>query len=187
LELEQIRSNLEEYRRLLEKMGLPHDFFRLADAPVIKGSDKGLFEALVAMMSGDREIKREQASLRRMVLGTHKLQPMARQILPLADRYCEERQWMARYHELRGLMSGWRFLHRWIAILLLSAVTFHIIVAFRMGNLWLADDLDRFFHSHYAVAPAHPAVTPAVAPRPTQPAVKHRSIQKKHKNRHRHP
>jgi len=189
LELEQIRHNLEEYRKLLEKMGMPLDFFRLTDAPTVKGSDKGFVGALIAMAYGDLELKREQANLRKLVLTTPRLHAMAHQILPLADRYCEERQWMSRYHELRSLMGGWRFMHRWIAILLLAAVSFHIFVAFQMGNLWLTDYFKNLFHPA-AAAPAKPAVSAApVAPPLTKPqplpVPRHKHPKKAHKKRHR--
>jgi len=47
-------------------------------------------------------------------------------------------------HETRGMepspsltsmLQTWRFLHRWLAILLLAAVVLHIVVAVRFGNL----------------------------------------------------
>lgn len=36
-----------------------------------------------------------------------------------------------------SLLQTWRFLHRWLAILLLMAVVLHIFVAVRFGDLWI--------------------------------------------------
>ncbi len=38
---------------------------------------------------------------------------------------------------LKSMLQTWRFLHRWLAILLLAAVVLHIVVAVRFGNLWI--------------------------------------------------
>jgi len=38
---------------------------------------------------------------------------------------------------LKHLLQTWRFLHRWLAILLLIAVALHIFVAVRFGELWI--------------------------------------------------
>jgi len=38
---------------------------------------------------------------------------------------------------LKSMLQTWRFLHRWLAILLLAAVILHIVVAVRFGNLWI--------------------------------------------------
>jgi len=37
----------------------------------------------------------------------------------------------------KRLLQTWRFLHRWLAILLLVALLLHIIVAVRFGDLWI--------------------------------------------------
>ena len=65
------------------------------------------------------------------------LSALAPQILPLARRFCRDRQWLARYAELRSLMGAWRFLHRWLAILMFILAIFHITLAVRFGDLWL--------------------------------------------------
>jgi len=37
----------------------------------------------------------------------------------------------------KRLLQTWRFLHRWLAILLLAALLLHIVVAVRFGDLWI--------------------------------------------------
>lgn len=134
LEREEIERNLGQYRQRLEKLGMPTQFFDHVQKPAIYGSDKGLFGSLRTIVVGDRELRKDQTALRDLVSQTPSLRTLSREILPLADRYCQERQWMSRYQELRSLMGGWRFLHRWIAIFLIVAVIFHIGVAFQMSR-----------------------------------------------------
>jgi len=38
---------------------------------------------------------------------------------------------------VKNLLQTWRFLHRWLAILLLMALVLHIIVTVRFGELWI--------------------------------------------------
>jgi hypothetical protein len=149
LELEEIRWLLGVQRTKLESMGMPSEFFSATIAQSsVQGSDKGIFSTLFSLAAGDRELRREQQKIQHMIQNRPSLRVVARDLLPLTNRYCQERQWLARYHELRSLMSGWRFFHRWIAILLLCVVSFHIFISFQMGNLWLADTLKSALHLH---------------------------------------
>jgi cytochrome b561 len=45
--------------------------------------------------------------------------------------------WLDRHRELRSLMASWRFLHRWLALLMLAVILCHIVVAFKFGDLWI--------------------------------------------------
>jgi hypothetical protein len=38
---------------------------------------------------------------------------------------------------VKRLLQTWRFLHRWLAILLLMALVLHIVVTVRFGDLWI--------------------------------------------------
>lgn len=138
LELEDIHQRLESYRLALNKLGLPMDFFqKTIERPMVRGSDSHFFQSLWGMVVGDREVHRSFQVLRSAVLKSPNLRPLAKEILPLGLRYEKERQWIARYHELRAMMGGWRFLHRWFAIVLLAMALFHVLIAARMGNLWM--------------------------------------------------
>ena len=44
---------------------------------------------------------------------------------------------LARYRELRALMRSWRFFHRWLALLMLILVIFHVAIAVQFGDLWV--------------------------------------------------
>jgi hypothetical protein len=91
------------------------------------------------MVTGDRQLTHTYDALQKVVQTSPTLRPLGPEIMPLALRYYKELQWLNRFQELRGLMGSWRFFHRWLAILMVSAVIFHVLVAATMGNLWLFD------------------------------------------------
>jgi hypothetical protein len=44
--------------------------------------------------------------------------------------------WMAaHYEDLRALLSSWRYLHRWVALLMVLLLTWHVITALRYANI----------------------------------------------------
>ncbi len=46
-----------------------------------------------------------------------------------------EGRWLACLREVQALMTTWRFLHRWLALVMLGTVVFHILLAARWGEL----------------------------------------------------
>jgi hypothetical protein len=42
---------------------------------------------------------------------------------------------LANFEEVRGLLASWRWLHRWLALLLLLLTAVHVAVAFRYGQV----------------------------------------------------
>jgi hypothetical protein len=140
LEIDEVRSRLKDYRTKLEKLGMPQGLFKtVVESSKTSHVDRSIVGSIYAMIVGDRELWHTYDELKRTLQKTPTLRPMAPQILPLAHHYYQELQWLSRFHELRGFMGTWRFFHRWLAILMLSAVLFHILVAQQMGNLWLFD------------------------------------------------
>jgi len=61
----------------------------------------------------------------------------ADRIVVLVERLCRERRWVVRYKEFRHLIGTWRFLHRWLAVVLMATVFFHILLSLRFGDLWI--------------------------------------------------
>jgi hypothetical protein len=41
----------------------------------------------------------------------------------------------AHYEDLRALLSSWRYLHRWVALLMVLLLTWHVITALRYANI----------------------------------------------------
>jgi len=135
LDLEQVREQLECCRERLGQAGVEARWLHAADTPEIRHQRIGLTRSFASLIIGDRQRRRDYRELRRAVLSSSELKPMARQILPVARNFCRHWQWMVRYHEWRDLLASWRFLHRWLAIVMLIVASFHIFLAFRYADL----------------------------------------------------
>jgi len=135
LEIGQVRERLRAEQDQLEQIGVSAEWLRPQMPP--EGNDRtGSMQArLLAVLSGDRQSRRDYRRLRRAILASPELSVSARHILPLARAFCRHQHWLARYHELRNLLASWRFFHRWLAIVMLAVVAFHIGLALRFGDL----------------------------------------------------
>ncbi len=134
LELEEVRRRLGEVHRQLAEFGV--DARRL-DGSGIAPPSRSIVAAVVSIATGDRGLRRQWRKYRQVVRSSPRISPHAREVLPLLRRVFREGQWLSRYHELRSLMGTWRFLHRWLAIVMLMLAGFHIYVAVRFGDLWV--------------------------------------------------
>ncbi len=56
-------------------------------------------------------------------------------LLALARRAYRTALWSAHYEDLRALLASWRFLHRWVALLMVLLAAAHIIAALRYGRV----------------------------------------------------
>jgi len=132
LGIEELRGVLEDERRRLTSQGAslppPPD-------PLDDGKPKGLFALLAGMVAGDRQVRLDFRRFRAALKADPALRRAAPEMLPAARAYYRDRQRLARYADLRALMGTWRFLHRWLALLMLLLVAFHVIVAVRFGGL----------------------------------------------------
>ena len=137
LELVEARQRLEIYRKSLLQLEVSSSLLESEAQPAVPEEAGGLLTTLVRVLYGDRESHREFRQLRRAVRSNRELRPHAKTIIPLLRKLCKERQWLTRYQELRSLMGAWRFLHRWLAILLFLVVLFHVVLAVNFGELWI--------------------------------------------------
>jgi hypothetical protein len=135
LELEDLRRELETRRAALLARGVAAAALPGGGAAPAAGAHHGLADALGAMIAGDRAAARDYARLRDAVLASPELASSAAEILPLARRYVLETRWLSYYEELREVMAGWRFFHRWFAIVMLVFALFHVLIATRVGGL----------------------------------------------------
>jgi hypothetical protein len=90
---------------------------------------------ILALVAGDREVAREYRALRDRLLADPRVGAEALRILPLLRRFAQDQHRLARHGELRSLMGAWRFLHRWLALLLLFALVFHVLIALRYAEI----------------------------------------------------
>ena len=135
LEIEQVREQLEQCRDRLEQSGVEAGWLHEGQLPQMGLATSTLLTSFISLVTGDRQRRRDYRELRRAILSSKDLRPMARQILPLAREFCRHWQWMIRYHQWRDLLASWRFLHRWLAIVMLIVASFHIALAVWYGDL----------------------------------------------------
>jgi len=138
LELEEVRQRLAQHKQNLQAFGVAPAGLGIDEGPLsVPKESKAILPALVHLVTGDREWHRQLRVLERRYRQEDRPDTEQAAVLDLLRRLCRERQWLIRYHELRGLMSSWRFFHRWLAIVLLLAVTLHVVLAAWFGNLWI--------------------------------------------------
>ncbi len=141
LEFEQVRAQLQAYRRQLEDAGVHAEWLRPQALPEGYDHPRSILGRLLAVWGGDHRSRRDYRRLRRIILVSPELRASAGHILPLARAFCRHQHWVTRYQEARNLLASWRFLHRWLAIVMLAVVTFHIGLALRFGDLWIMKGL----------------------------------------------
>ncbi|MFA6318692.1 MAG: NAD(P)-binding domain-containing protein [Elusimicrobiota bacterium] len=137
LELAEIRRSLSAHREELERLGVPLEGLAASGAPDLSRGAGSVLAGFSALVRGDREQSLEYRKLEEAVLSSPHLRPIADDILSMGLRCLRERRWLARYHELRSLMSSWRFLHLWFALIMIVIAVFHIFVGLRHGRLEL--------------------------------------------------
>ncbi len=135
LELGQVQDQLNVYRSRLEQSGVRVDWLDLRQGPHAAEREKGRIDCFAAMIMGDRQRRQDYRRLRRRVLGSAELRPLAKDILPLAKAFCIRWQWLTRYRQLCRLIASWRFFHRWLAVAMFCAVLCHIVVVLRFGHV----------------------------------------------------
>lgn len=138
LEIGEVHRQLSDSLRELRSLGVGEQFLgTILGKPTSGGTTQSLFATLIEVIRENRLIRREFRKLRKEILSSKEFQVQAKQILPLAKKLCQQRQWYSRYHQIQQLMGSWRFFHRWLALTMLLTVIFHIFVAIRYGDLWI--------------------------------------------------
>ncbi len=141
LEFEQVREQLQAYRRQLEDAGISAEWLGVQTPPERYDHPRSALGRLLAVLGGDHRSRRDYRRLRRFILGAPQLHASAGHVLPLARAFCRHQHWLTRYQEARNLLASWRFLHRWLAIVMLAVVAFHVGLALRFGDLWIMKGL----------------------------------------------
>jgi hypothetical protein len=138
LDQKTVRRRLVVYRRKLMALGVQESLLGTSE-PITSSASRSPWplQALAGVFYGDRESRHEIRRLSAAVSADASLDSQARSILILMRKLSRERQWLVRYSELRRLIGTWRFLHRWLAVMMFMAVFFHVLVAVRFGDLWI--------------------------------------------------
>ena len=94
-----------------------------------------LLQRVRALLAGQRRARAIVARLRREALA-HDVPPsQVARLVALARQAHRTALMAAHYEDLRALLSSWRFLHRWVALLMVALVTWHVITALRYGEV----------------------------------------------------
>ncbi len=129
-----LRLRIEEHRAALATRGL--DLPALDEEPGADVSARRSFVSLLlGVLAGNRAMRNHERALREQILANPTLRVHAVEVLPLARQYCRDAQWLSRYADLRSLMGSWRFLHRWLAIVMVIVTLLHVAIALRYGDL----------------------------------------------------
>jgi hypothetical protein len=131
LDAQELRAHVLRLRKELGSAGIAATLLD-AGAPLAAREEKGFLGRVLGVVAGSRAARRDFRRLAAAVR-TH---PEARRMLPTALAFYRDRQRLARLGELRALLGSWRFLHRWLAIVMLVLAAFHIAVALRFADLW---------------------------------------------------
>ena len=131
-----MREHLAKLRARLEAWGVEARLLEPPAAPALHPG-KGVLARLAGVVAGNRATRDDHRRLQASLRAQPELRALAPRILSAARRFYRGRQWMARYTDLRALMGSWRFLHRWLAVVMLVLALFHIALAVRFGDLWI--------------------------------------------------
>ncbi|MFN0059686.1 MAG: hypothetical protein ACKVX7_14610 [Planctomycetota bacterium] len=137
VEIEELRRRLVVYRQKLEELGVDSELLRASGVHIHIDRPWWFPRPLGRWLDQQRgrrlAIQQLQESLR--ARGNSDIN--ARRVMVLARRLYRERAWLVWYQKTRAVIASWRFLHRWLAITLLVAVAYHIVLATKYGQLWI--------------------------------------------------
>jgi len=99
---------------------------------------RSLLGRALALAFGQRDLRRLLARLHVAAQTQEVSEGRVREVADLARRGYRAALAAAHFEDLRALLGSWRFLHRWIAALLLLLVAVHVVNAVAYGQLWAA-------------------------------------------------
>jgi hypothetical protein len=131
LSLDEARRRFEELRRELAGLGLPP----LSGGPIEATRGRSIARSLARALFGDRSARAEHRRYKALLRERTPERRVRRKLEPLLDRILTEAQALTRLAELSALMSSWRFLHRWLALVMVGTAACHVAIALRYGAL----------------------------------------------------
>jgi cytochrome b561 len=96
---------------------------------------RGLPARLLGLLRSQWRLWRGLRAVRRQATNTGIPAQELAQLLQLARTAHRLSLQLAHFEELRGLLSGWRWLHRWLALLLVLLTAMHVLTALRYGQV----------------------------------------------------
>ncbi|MEW6743410.1 MAG: hypothetical protein AB1486_11690, partial [Planctomycetota bacterium] len=119
----------------LRALGAPSEAMsRLLAPPPARPSTASLSASLVRFARDELLLRRHFNELKTTIASLPLSAANRAAVQHSLRRALREQLWAARYQELAQLMRSWRFLHRWLALLMLATALTHVIFA-----IWYAD------------------------------------------------
>jgi len=98
---------------------------------------RSLPRRLLALLTGQRRLRKSLARIRDLGRVEDVAPEQVAELLALARRAHRISLMAGHYEDLRGLMASWRYLHRWLALLLVLLLVLHVVTALRYAELVL--------------------------------------------------
>jgi len=119
-----------------EHPGLADEIGREIRAQVRQGGWSGsLPRRLFGLVAGQLRLRRGLAELKQRVRARGLTPAEVRDVLDLIRRAQRASFMASHFEELRGLLASWRYLHRWVALLMVLLLIVHVLNAVRFGDL----------------------------------------------------
>ncbi len=96
---------------------------------------RGFLARAVGLFHCQWRLRRAMAQMRTTARAEGIPQSEVLQVLTLAQRSHRLALQLTHFEEVRGLLSAWRWLHRWLALLLLLLTVVHVVTAVRYGGI----------------------------------------------------
>lgn len=96
----------------------------------------GFVERLVALLHAQSAVRETCRRLRQRGREQGLSDDQVHRLVVLANKAYRTALISAHYEDLRALLNSWRFLHRWVALLMVLLVAAHVWTALRYGRLW---------------------------------------------------
>jgi len=89
-----------------------------------------------ALLGGQRALERRLGELAREGLAEGLPAGQVTELVALARRAYRASLAASHYEDLRGLLASWRYLHRWVALLVVLLVVLHVVAALRYAAVF---------------------------------------------------
>lgn len=137
LELDEVRRQLAERAGEWDRSG---DFGRRVRREIQGLIDRSqwapsLPRRLLGLLTAQRRLRRTLALLREAARDEGLAPDQIEHLLALSKRAHRSAMLASHYEDLRGLLASWRYLHRWLALLMLLMAAIHIVAAFRYAEI----------------------------------------------------
>lgn len=93
------------------------------------------FKRVRSLLVGQRELKRMLRSLRKQARAEDIAEDQIVRLMQLARKMHRTALMAAHFEDLRALLSTWRYLHRWVAVLMVLLVAIHVVTSLRFAGI----------------------------------------------------